>query len=556
MAEATQSTLDLPDASSRPVQRLQQAFERLPNQQRIALLGGVALLIAIVVAALLWTRSPQYNVLFSGLNDQDAGAVLSALQQQNIPYKLEQGGATIKVPPAQVHEVRLSLASQGLPRAGNVGFELLDQSRMGQTQFQEQVNYQRALEGELGRSVQALAAVRSARVHLAIPKPSIFLRDKQRPTASVLVDLYGGRQLDRNQVAGIVHLVSSSVPDLAPSAVSIIDQNGTLLSSQENTHGLDASQLDYLRTLEAQYTQRILSLLSPIVGQANLRAQVTIDLDFSREERTDEIYKPNPTPDEASVRSRQTSASREPAPLVQGGVPGALSNTPPGQAIAPITGNAATNPLAPAQQAEELLRNSFSTRNADTVNYELDKTVRYTREPVGRIKRVSAAVVVNHRIAEVEGRSQAVPLSDAEMAQLRALVTEAIGLDADRRDSVSVMNLPFNDLELDDNAVAFYKDPEFVSLSKDIGLWLLLALIVLYLIIGVIRPAVKQLTAPPPPPEPAFDPLLHARSEVSEEPGQPKTEPLVDVKQFAAEKPQIVADVIRRWMNDTDPSTP
>ena len=554
MADATQSTLDLPDAPPRPAQRLQQAFERLPSQQRIALLGGVALLIAIVVATLLWTRSPQYNVLFSGLNDQDAGAVLAALQQQNIPYKLEQGGSTIKIPPAQVHEVRLSLASQGLPRAGNVGFELLDQSRMGQTQFQEQVNYQRALEGELGRSVQALAAVRSARVHLAIPKPSIFLRDKQRPTASVLVDLYGGRQLDRSQVAGIIHLVSSSVPDLSPSAVSIIDQNGSLLSSQENTLGLDASQLDYLRTLETQYTHRIISLLSPIVGQPNLRAQVTIDLDFSREERTDEIYRPNATPEEASVRSRQTSSSREPAPLTQGGVPGSLSNTPPGQATAPILGNAATNPLTPAQQAEELLRNQFSTRDADTVNYELDKTVRYTREPVGRIKRVSAAVVVNHRVTEVDGRQQLVPLSEAEMAQIRALVTESIGLDTDRRDSVSVINIPFNDVDLGGEDLAFYKDPEFVSLAKDIGLWLLLALIVLYLIIGVIRPAVKQLTAPPPP-QPEFDPLM-PRAESSEDTGKPATEPLVDVKQFAAEKPQIVADVIRRWMNDTDPSTP
>src|SRR5690606_13257561 len=323
-----------------------------------------------------------------------------------------------------------------------------------------------------------------------------------------------------------IHLVSSSVPDLSPSAVSVIDQNGTLLSSQENTLGLDASQLDYLRTLEAQYTHRIISLLSPIVGQPNLRAQVTIDLDFSREERTDEIYRPNGTPEEAAVRSRQTSSSREPAPLIQGGVPGSLSNTPPGLATAPIVGNAATNP--PTQQAEEQLRNAFSTRDADTVNYELDKTVRYTREPVGRIKRVSAAVVVNHRVTEVEGRPQLVPLSEAEMAQIRALVTESIGLDADRRDSVSVINIPFSDVDLGDEETVFYKDPEFVSLTKDIGLWLLLALIVLYLIIGVIRPAVKQLTAPPPAPQPELDPLL-TRTDADEEAGKPTTDPLVDV---------------------------
>ncbi|MBX6317762.1 flagellar basal-body MS-ring/collar protein FliF [Pigmentiphaga sp.] len=546
MSDDTQN----PPAAEAPHNRLLEAYGRLPTRHRLALLAGIPMLVAIVIAALLWNRAPEYRVLFSGLSDQDGGAIIAALQQQKIPYRVADGGSAILVPPDQVHEVRLRLASQGLPRAGNVGFELMDNGRLGLTQFQEQVNYQRALEGELARSIQSLGTVKSARVHLAIPKPSIFVREQNRPSASVLVQMLPGRVLERHQVAGIVHLVSSSVPDLAPGAVSVVDQTGTLLSANDaDPNGLDATQLEYLRTLERQYTRRIAELISPIVGAQNVRAQVAIDLDFSRQEQTDEIYRPNGgSPDQAAIRSRQSSESREPATGLDGGVPGSLSNTPPGVAVAPTTGGAPTNPPAPGappQSAQHLKR-------ADTTNYELDKTVRYVREPVGRIKRLSAAVVVNHRTSVVKGEAVATPLSEAELAQIKALVSEAVGFDPQRRDSISVINIPFNEAAGEPAPEpAFWQQAEFIDLTRDIGVALVLALAVLYLIIGVIRPAIKQLTAPAEPAAPAFaglDPAAAGPTAPAED-DQPE-DPLERVRRFARENPQIVANVIRQWVND------
>lgn len=550
MADALDPPLNAP-APSR-THPLQEAFGRLSNRNRLALLIGLPLLIAIVAATLLWTREPAYRVLFSGLSDTDGGAILTALQTQKIPYKMTDNGSAILVPPERVHEIRLGLASQGLPRAGNVGFELMDNSRMGLTQFQEQINYQRALEGELSRSIQSLGSVRSARVHLAIPKPSIFIREQNRPTASVLVQVYPGRVLERAQVAGIVHLVSSSVPEMATSAVSVVDQTGALLSSGEMTgSGLDSSQMEYLRAMEQQYTRRISDLLTPIVGAQNVRAQVAIDLDFSRAEQTDEIYKPNSDATQAAIRSRQSSESRDPAALNPGGVPGSLSNTPPGVATAPITGNAATNP--PATPASTTGVPAESVKRADTTNYEVDKTVRYVREPVGRIRRISTAVVVNHRNSTVNGATVPAALSVEELAQIKALVNDAVGFSSDRRDSVSVINIPFNDSAIEKpEEVAFWQQSEVIGLAREIGIGLIVAIAVLYLILGVIRPAVRQMTAPPPPPEPVvpnYGLNLPPDGSASGEEESPE-DPLERVRRFARDNPQVVANVIRQWVND------
>ena len=531
---------------------LQDALGKLSGRNRLALLIGIPLLIAILAATLLWSRDPGYRVLFSGLSDQDGGAILASLQTQKIPYKMTENGGAILVPPDRVHEIRLGLASQGLPRAGNVGFELMDNSRMGLTQFQEQVNYQRALEGELSRSIQSLGAVRSARVHLAIPKPSIFMREQNKPTASVLVQMHPGRVLDRGQVAGIVHLVSSSVPELATSNVSVVDQNGALLSSSDITaSGLDSSQIEYQRAMEQQYTRRIADLLTPIVGSQNVRAQVAIDLDFSRHEQTDEIYKPNTDADKAAIRSRQSSESTEPGNNNNGGVPGSLSNSPPGVATAPITGNAPTNPPATT------LTNNAANQNvkrADTTNYEVDKSVRYVREPVGRIKRISAAVVVNHRVGTVNGKTVITPLTPEEMAQIKALVSEAVGLNPERRDSVSVINIPFNENSTEKpEELAFWQQTEVIGLAREIGIALIIAIAVLYLILGVIRPAVSQLTAPRPIVEPAMPGASFTADEplvVAEAAEALPEDPLERVRNFARENPQVVANVVRQWVND------
>jgi flagellar M-ring protein FliF len=552
---------------------LQEAYARLSNRHRMALLIGVPLLLALIVASLLWTREPDYRVLFSGLSDKDGGAILTALTTQNIPYRMAENGSAVLVPANQVHETRLKLASQGLPRGGSVGFELMENSRLGLTQFQEQVNYQRALEGELARSIQSLGTVQSARVHLAIPKPSIFLREQNKPSASVLVQLYNGRALDRGQVEGIVHLVSSSVPELTPSSVSIIDQNGNLLSVEAKTNGLDSTQIQYVHELERQYQQRITALLNPIVGSANVRAQVAVDVDFSQLERTEETFKPNTDQAQASIRSMQTSDSSAPGNQAQMGVPGALTNTPGGNNVtAPITGAGVTNPNAPQTPAQAaaaataataagqtqiaLAQANRSTQRANTTNYEVDKSVVYTREPTGRIRRLTAAVVVNNRNTEVDGKAVSTPLTKAEIDQINAVVREAVGASNERRDSVSVVNMPFNaPTDANGPELPLWQQPWAIDLAKSVGLALLIAGIALYLIFGVIRPAVRQLTAPPPPPEPVADtnqidltgiPGAVESDELSLVQGN---DPLDSARQLARDNPEAVANVLRQWVN-------
>ncbi|MBP7502883.1 MAG: flagellar M-ring protein FliF, partial [Aquabacterium sp.] len=274
----------------------------LPAQRKLMLGGGIAAIVAIFVAMMLWGRTGDYRVLYTNLSDKDGGAILAQLQQMQVPYKHADGGAAILVPSDKVHDVRLKLASAGLPKGSVVGFELMESQKFGTTQFQERLNFQRGLEGELTRSIQAISSVQSARVHLALPNQNGFFREQQKASASVVLTLYTGRSLDRGQIAGIVHLVSSSVPEMSPKAVSIVDQTGALLSGpQEGVDhaGLDAQQLQYVRQIETNYAQRIRDILEPVVGKENLRAQVTAELDFSQTESTAEEYKPNQGPEAA-----------------------------------------------------------------------------------------------------------------------------------------------------------------------------------------------------------------------------------------------------------------
>ncbi|MRR50880.1 MAG: flagellar basal body M-ring protein FliF [Rhodocyclaceae bacterium] len=420
-----------------------EAINRLSARQKMAAAAATALAIAILSAAWMWAKAPVYGVLFSNLEEKDGGQIIATLQQQNIPYKLSDSGSAIMVPSAQVHDIRLRLASQGLPRGGFVGFEVMESMKLGASQFQEQINYQRALEGELARTISTISSVRGARVHLAIPKQTAFLRDEMKPSASVLVNLLGGRTLEPTQVAGIVHLVSSSVPQLNAANVSVIDQDGTLISRQpdsQRAEALDPSQLKYVREVEQTTIRRIEEILATVVGKTNIKAQVSADVDFSQSELVAETYKPNPSP-ETAIRSQQTAETGTASPEAIG-VPGALTNQPPVPAVAPLT-----NPAVPG--AAQATANSTKqpvnySRNA-TTNYELDKTVKHTKGGPGTIRRLSVAVVVNHKasIDAKTGKPKAVPYSDAEMKQINDLVREAMGYNKDRGDTVSIANAPF-----------------------------------------------------------------------------------------------------------------
>lgn len=530
------------------------AWSRLPARARIALAVGVAAILAVMVASWLWSTPRPDKVLFTNLSDRDGGAIIAQLQQMNIPYAHGAGG-TLLVPADHVHEARLKLASAGLPKGSLVGFELLENQRFGITQFQEQVNYQRGLEGELARSIQSLAPVESARVHLALPKASGFLRDKQPPTASVVLQLHPGRSLDRAQVAGILHLVSSSVPELQIKHVSVVDQHGNLLSSAEQgkNAGLDAAQLDYVAQIESATIRRIHDILEPVVGRANVRAQVTADVDFSQSERTAETYTPNQGPDTAAaVRSTQSSESSQPGARNASGIPGALSNQPPAAPTAPINGPAAA--LNPANAGAAA---TAATRRDAVTNFEVDKNVVHTRNGSGQIRRLTAAVVINHRsVRGADGSLSTKPLSEAELRQLQALVREAIGYNEQRGDSLNLLNTAF-----DQGSAASIAEPQWweragiLSLAKDAGVALLFVLLALIAVFGLIRPALR---AARPPEEPAPVALPDESAPAVAEtlalpsPAELRASPLDEVRRIARDDPATVANVVRAWVNKTD----
>src|SRR5580765_4957849 len=416
----------------------------MPARAKLSAGIGIAALIGIGLALAMNAGQSDYKVLYANLSDKDGGAVIAQLSTMNVPYKLQPGSNAIMVPAGQVPDLRLKMATAGLPKGSVSGFELMDSARFGQTQFQERLTFQRGLEGELTRSIGSLAAVQSARVHLALPNQNGFFREQQKPSASVLLTLHPGRALDRAQLAGIVHLVSSSVPELDPKAVSVLDQTGTLLTgSADASHGagLDASQLQYVNQVESGYAKRIFELLEPIVGHDNLRATVAAEIDFSQTEATSEEFKPNQGADASvSIRSQQTTEQGGSAGgALPSGVPGAASNQPPIAATAPLTG--ASQPL----QAAPLAGGTGSGGRREAVtNYEVDKTVRVTRNASGTVKRVNAAVVVNNgQTIDAKGKKTAVPLTSDELEKLTALVKESIGFKQERGDSVKVINAPF-----------------------------------------------------------------------------------------------------------------
>src|ERR1700682_4584101 len=300
------------------------SLSQMRGNPRAPLIFAVALLVAVVAALIMWSRAPDYRVLYSNLSDRDGGAIIAALQQANIPYKFADAGGAILVPSDEVHEMRLRLAAQGLPKSGSVGFELMDNQKFGISQFAEQVNYQRALEGELEKTIASISSVREARVHLAIPKPTVFVREKELPTASVMLNLYPGRALDEGQTLAIQHMVSSSVPDMPVKNVTIVDQDGNLLTQQSVSNGLDASQLKYVQQIERNTQGRIDAILAPLFGAGNAHSQVSADIDFSKLEQTAESYGPNANPQNTAIRSQQSSESKDGGGASVRRVPGAL----------------------------------------------------------------------------------------------------------------------------------------------------------------------------------------------------------------------------------------
>lgn len=519
------------------------------GRQVVALMLTAATAVALAVGAWMWSQAPDYRVLFSNVNDRDGGAIIASLTQMNVPYKFADGGGAILVPATQVHEARLRLASQGLPKGSLVGFELMETSKLGTSQFLEQVNYQRALEGELARSIQSVSAVGGARVHLAIPKPSVFMREQQKPSASVLVNLNAGHTLEPGQVSAIVHLVSSSVPDLLVKNVTVIDQNGNLLSAQNDSPlqtGLDPGQLKYVKTMEQDYAQRIESIVLPVVGNDNVHAQVAADIDFSQTEQAEEVYRPNQSAAAAAIRSQTSSESNSGAGGAQsGGVPGALSNQPPPPASAPINGQPAAKGTTPSASTAV----TSNTNKNSAVNYEVDKSLKHIRHSTGNIKRLSVAVVVNYRkVTAKDGKVSYKPRSEDDMAQINKLVREAMGYTEARGDTVTVANTTFTVAEAEAlEAVPFWKQPGTWALAQEIGKNLLIAGLVLFLFFKVLRPMFRSAMTPPPVQTHAL-PAGVPGAAPGVMGGASYQSNLDSAKQLAQQEPKLVANIVRTWV--------
>ena len=466
-------------------------LETIPGLKQVSLLAGVAAAVAAAIWLVIWSQGQNYTVLYGQLSERESGQVMDALTAAGIEFKLNPSGA-VSVPEAKVQEARIRLASQGLPQSDSMGIEMIQkESALGSSSMMETARYQSVLETELARTIVKVQGVQSARVHLALPKPSVFLRDSRKATASVMLQLYPGRRLEPGQVAAIVHLVASSVPELGPSDVTLVDQAGSLLNSPDESAEAAANtrQLEYTRKLEEGYQRRIIELLEPMVGAGRVRATVTADLDFTLTEETHENYDPQKT----AVRSEQSSKETRRGGDGAEGIPGALSNQPPGTSGAPAIPGAPGTPQSGAAQAAASGPSSNAERS--TRNFEIDRTLSYVKQPTGTLKRLSVGVVLDDwQKIGADGKVTTSAMTDTDIKRFTQLVRESIGLKDDRGDKLDVINQAFKGAGPIPpvEGLPLWQTPWVIALAKQI-VGAALVLVVAFL---VLRPLMKSLTKP------------------------------------------------------------
>jgi flagellar M-ring protein FliF len=537
------------------------SLAQAPGSRQILLLAGIAAAVAIGVAAVLWSRAPNYGLLYAGLEQKDAAAVTQALQAGNLPYKLSNDGGSIFVPAEDVAGTRLKLAGQGLPQGSAASTMPQTDSPFGMSDMAERSRYQQLLENDLSGTIAGLQSIRAARVHLALPKPSAFIRDNSPASASVVVTLYPGRSLDQGQVAAIVHLIAASVPGLDIRQVSVIDQQGQLLtvSDPDSASAIGDSRLRLSNRIESTYTQRVEELLTPLVGAGKVRAQVFADLDFSKTEKASETF----NHDNPALRSEQTSSDTRRDGASEGGVPGALSNQPPNVVAQPT----AAKPDVKGKQVASTTTETPPSQSSSsaTRNYELDRTVSHVSDPAGKVSRLSVAVVVdNKQVADKDGKFKSVPFTAEELERLTTLTKNAVGFNAERGDSVSVINEAFresvdNDAPID---TPIWQRPGMLELIKQ-GLGVLVALLVAFFVLrpmmrGLLRPQYPVVAALPSP-MPTVSVMVDDDDMEHEGPQSAKLnapallayeQKIGLAKRMAAETPKQVAQVVKSWVAD------
>jgi flagellar M-ring protein FliF len=469
----------------------QRGIADIPGVKQVGLLVGVAAAVAAAIWLVIWSQGQNYTVLYGQLSERESGQVMDALTAAGIEFKLSPSGA-VSVPESKVQEARIRLASQGLPQSDAMGIEMIQkESALGSSSMMETARYQSVLETELARTIIKVQGVQSARVHLALPKPSVFLRDSRKATASVMLQLYPGRRLEPGQVAAIVHLVASSVPELGASDVTLVDQAGSLLNSPDENAEQAAStrQLEYTRKLEESYQRRIIELLEPMIGPGRVRATVTADMDFTVTEETHENYDPAKT----AVRSEQTSNEQRKGGDGAEGIPGALSNQPPGTSGAPTIPGAATPGNPAAAGAAATAGGPSSSAQRSTRNFEVDRTLSYVKQPVGVLKRLNVGVVLDDwQKVDADGKATATPMSDTDIKRFSQLVRESIGLKEDRGDQLNLINQAFKSSApiAPVDGLPLWETPWITQLAKQI-VGAALVLVVAFL---VLRPLMKSLT--------------------------------------------------------------
>ncbi|GAB1258101.1 flagellar basal-body MS-ring/collar protein FliF [Aurantivibrio plasticivorans] len=474
--------------STRSSNDLIEGFNNLNLLRQAGLMVGLAVSVAIGFAVVMWTQEEEFRPLYGSLERLDSAEVVQIFDTNDIRYKVDPNTGTLLVDAKDINKARLKLAEAGITGDKSVGFELLDKEQpLGSSQFMENARYRRSLEGELARTITSIRSVRQARVHLAIPKTSVFVRDTREPRASVFIELFPGRSLSSQQVQGIANLVASSINELKLENVTVVDQKGQLFTAEteDPEFSMAQKQRDYTRKLEKDYTTRVNSILSPVVGGDKYRAEVSAEVDFTEVEQAAETY----NPDLPAMRSEQTLEESRASGGAAAGIPGALTNQPPGAAQAPEQ--------AGGQATENTGAVSGNTRSQATRNYELDRTVSYTKHQVGRLKRLSVAVVIDDKVSVNPETQEEVrePWSQAELERLEVLVRDAVGFSAARGDSVNIINTPF----LADRSFEFgevepleiWEQPWFkTTLKQAAGV-----LIIIALLFGLLRPVLKSLAA-------------------------------------------------------------
>ncbi|SNT09492.1 flagellar basal-body MS-ring/collar protein FliF [Pseudomonas segetis] len=560
--------------------------------RQVGLMVGLAASVAIGFAVVLWSQQPDYRPLYGSLDGMDASQVMETLSMADIAYTVEPNSGALLVKSEDMARARMRLAAAGVaPSDKTMGFEILDQEQgLGTSQFMEATRYRRGLEGELARTVSSLNNVKAARVHLAIPKSSVFVRDDRKPSASVLVELYPGRGLEPSQVMAIVNLVATSVPELDKSQVTVVDQKGNLLSDQQENSALTMAgkQFDYSRRLESLMTQRVHNILQPVLGSGRYKAEVSADVDFSAVESTSEMF----NPDQPALRSEQKTDEQRSSSLPPQGVPGALSNQPPTPTNAPQQANApaAAAPAGPVAAGQPLLDANgqqvidpatgqpmlapFPTdkREQSTRNYELDRSISHTKQQQGRLRRLSVAVVVDDQIKvdPATGETTHVPWTSDELARFTRLVQDSVGFDASRGDSVSVINTPFTAVTGEEVVdIPFYTQPWFWDTVKQV----LGVLFILVLVFGVLRPVLNNITGGGKSRELAVAGGADGDVELGDmagglaadrvslggpqsillpSPSEGYDAQLNAIKSLVAEDPGRVAQVVKEWINDDE----